>query len=294
LEKPSLTAQAGDLIQLVGQSHKNFILRLTPGKQLQTHRGVINHDDLIGLSWGSKTSSHLGKPFHLFQPALGDLLLETRRTTQIMYPKDIGFILVTMGIGPDKIVLEAGTGSGAFTTALAFMVGSQGHVTTYEMRPEMQRLAKDNITQLGLDDRVTFKLRDINGGFDETGVDALFLDLQNPEDFIPQVRTALKPGGFFGSILPTVNQVSRLIRELKQHEFAFIEVCEIMMRYFKPVPHRLRPTDRMVAHTGYLIFARPLVDSYININPDSDHPTADHPRKHDSPDDIDKSLQESD
>lgn len=293
MEKPSLTAQAGDLIQLVGQSHKNFILRLTPGKQLQTHRGVINHDDLIGLSWGSKTSSHSGKPFHLFQPALGDLLLETRRTTQIMYPKDIGFILVTMGIGPGKIVLEAGTGSGAFTTALAFMVGSQGHVTTYEVRPEMQRLAKDNLTQLGLDDRVTFKLRDIDGGFDETGVDALFLDLQNPEDFIPQVRAGLKPGGFFGSILPTVNQVSRLIRGLEQHQFAYIEVCEIMMRYFKPVPQRLRPTDRMVAHTGYLIFARPLVDSHINIYPDSDHTAADPSEKQDTLNDNNKSLHEN-
>lgn len=290
MEKDTLTAQAGDLIQLVGQSHKNFILRLTPGKQLHTHRGVINHDDLIGLSWGSKISSHSGKPFYLFQPALADLLLETRRTTQIMYPKDIGFIIVTMGIGPGKNVLEAGTGSGALTTALAFMVGSQGYVTTYDARPEMQRLAKDNLTQLGLDDRVTFKLRNIECGFDETEVDALFLDLQNPEDYIPQVRAALKPGGFFGSILPTVNQVSRLIRGLNIHKFAFIEVCEIMLRYFKPVPQRLRPTDRMVAHTGYLIFARPVTDSLIEINHDSDHDTADQPETQDPLNDIDKSL----
>jgi len=290
VEKLSLTAQAGDLIQLVGQSHKNFILRLTPGKQLQTHRGVINHDDLIGLSLGSKTSSHMGKPFYLFQPALGDLLLETRRTTQIMYPKDIGFIMVTMGIGPGKNVLEAGTGSGALTTALAFLVGSQGHVTTYEVRPEMQRLAKDNLTKLGLDDRVTFKLRDIEAGFDETGVDALFLDLQNPEDFIPQVRAALKPGGFFGCILPTVNQVSRLLRGLNQDKFAFIEVCEIMLRYFKPVPQRLRPTDRMVAHTGYLIFARPVIEMQIEINHDVDSASADQPGTQDPLNDSEEST----
>jgi tRNA (adenine57-N1/adenine58-N1)-methyltransferase len=258
-----MTAQAGDLIQLVGQSHKNFIFRLSPGKQLQTHRGVINHDDLIGLSWGSKISSHSGNPFYLFQPALGDLLLETRRTTQIMYPKDIGFLIVTMGIGPGHHVLEAGTGSGALTTALAFFVGPNGHLTTYDSRPDMLKLAKDNLTQLDLDDRVTFKLRDIESGFDETGVDALFLDLPNPEDYIPKVREALKPGGFFGSILPTVNQVSRLIRALNKHSFAFIEVCEIMLRYFKPVPQRLRPTDRMVAHTGYLIFARPILESSV-------------------------------
>ena len=266
MDQDHSTAHAGDLVQLVGQSHKNFILRLAPGKQLQTHRGVINHDDLIGLSWGSKISSHSGNPFYLFQPALGDLLLETRRTTQIMYPKDIGFLIVTMGIGPGYNVLEAGTGSGALTTALAFIVGPHGHVTTYDVRPEMQRLAKENLTQLGLADRVTFKQRDIEPGFDETGVDALFLDLQNPEDFIPQVRLALKPGGFFGCILPTVNQVSRLIRALNKHNFAFIEVCEIMLRYFKPVPQRLRPTDRMVAHTGYLIFARPVLKlSIIHI-----------------------------
>ena len=263
MEYQSLTAQEGDLIQLVGQSHKNFILRLTPGTQLQTHRGVINHDDLIGLPWGSKIASHMGKPFYLFQPALGDLLLETRRTTQIMYPKDIGFIIVTMGIGPGYHVIEAGTGSGALTTALSFVVGSQGQVTTYDVRSEVQKLAQDNLAQLELDDRVTFKLQDIESGFDETGVDALFLDLQNPEDYIPQVRAALKSGGFFGSILPTCNQVSRLIRALNKHNFAFIEVCEILLRYFKPVPQRLRPTDRMVAHTGYLIFARPVISKVV-------------------------------
>lgn len=264
VDRENSTAQPGDLIQLVGQSHKNFIFCLTPGKKLQTHRGVINHDDLTGLSWGSKIYSHTGNPFYLFQPALGDLLLETRRTTQIMYPKDIGFLIVTMGIGPGYHVLEAGTGSGALTTALAYIVGKDGHITTYESRPEMQRLAKENLSELGLDDRVTFKQRDIGDGFDEIEVDALFLDLPNPEDYIPQVREALKPGGFFGSILPTVNQVSRLVRTLNTNNFAFIEVCELMLRYYKPVPQRLRPTDRMVAHTGYLIFARPVLESTIN------------------------------
>jgi tRNA (adenine57-N1/adenine58-N1)-methyltransferase len=260
------TAQAGDLIQLVGLSHKNFIFRLSPGSQLQTHRGVVKHDDLIDIPWGSKISSHLGRPFYLFQPALGDILLETRRTTQIMYPKDIGFIVITMGIGPGQHFVEAGTGSGALTTALAFAVGDQGHITTYEVRPDMQKLAKNNLVMLGLDKQVTFKLKDIESGFDETDVDGLFLDLQNPEDYIPQVRSALKPGGRFGSILPTVNQVSRLIRSLEKYNFAFIEVCEIILRYYKPVPQRLRPTDRMVAHTGYLVFARQV----FNDEQDSD------------------------
>jgi tRNA (adenine57-N1/adenine58-N1)-methyltransferase len=252
-------AREGDLAQLVGNDHKHFIIRLEIGGQLQTHRGYVNHDDLIGLPWGSQVHSHIGKPFHLLEPSLHDMLLDTQRNTQIMYPKDIGFVLVNMDIGPGKHVLEAGTGSGAFTTALAFAVGPGGRVTTYEVRPEMQKLAQKNLARVGFEDRVIFKLRDIAEGFDEENVDAVFLDVPNPEDYIAQTRAALKTGGYLGCILPTVNQISRLILALKKNSFAFIEVCEILLRYYKTIPQRLRPTDRMVAHTGYLIFARPII-----------------------------------
>jgi tRNA (adenine57-N1/adenine58-N1)-methyltransferase len=112
---------------------------------------------------------------------------------------------------------------------------------------------------VGLAERVNFKLQDIAGGFDERGVDALFLDIANSYDFLPQVKTALKPGGYFGSILPTVNQVVRLLSALYHNDFAFIDVCEILLRYYKPVPERFRPTDRMVAHTGFLIFGRAML-----------------------------------
>ena len=181
------------------------------------------------------------------------------RNTQILYPKEIGYLMVRMGIGPGMHVLEAGTGSGALTTALSYYVGATGHVTTYEVRPEMQRQAMKNLDRLGLSENVTFKLRDIAEGFEETGVDALFLDVPNPYDYMTKVRAALKLGGFFGCILPTTNQVSRLLTSMRYEHFAFTEVVEIMLRYYKPEPDRLRPTDRMVAHTGYLIFARPVL-----------------------------------
>ncbi len=254
-EKP--TAQEGDLAQLLSTSHRFFLVRLQAGAELHTHKGVIRHDDLIGLPWGTQVYSHLGEPFYLLTPSLADLLRETRRNTQIMFPKDIGFVLVSMSIGPGQTVVEAGTGSGALTTAFAFAVGETGKVISYERRPEMQALARRNLKRLGLEHRVEFKLRDIAEGFDERGVPALFLDVPNPEDYIPQVRQTLRSGGFFGSLLPTTNQVSRLIAALQEHDFAFIDVCEILLRYYKPVPERLRPTDRMVAHTGYLVFARP-------------------------------------
>jgi tRNA (adenine57-N1/adenine58-N1)-methyltransferase len=254
-------ANHGDIAQLVGLSHKNFILRLQKGEVLQTPRGIVSHDDLIGKQWGSQVFSHLGNPFYLLQPALGDLITATRRTTQILYPKDIGFILVRMGIGPGQHVLEAGTGSGAMTTALAYAVGPQGHVTTYEMRPEMLNLARKNLTHLGLQDRVTFKQADIKDGFDEQDIFSLFMDIPIPENFIPQVRNALIPGGFFGCIVPTTNQIINLLPVLRQEDFAFLEICEIFLRYYKPVPKRLRPTNRMVAHTGFLVFARPIIPS---------------------------------
>ena len=253
-------AQPGELAQLVSPTNKSFIIRLTPGNKLETHRGIIYHDDLIGKPWGSQVYTHQERIYLLVQPSLGDILRDLKRNTQIMYPKDIGFILISMGIGPGVHVLEAGTGSGSLTTALAWAVGPQGRVTTYEAKPEIQKLAVKNLERLGLDDRVTFKIRDIDLGFDEQGVDALFLDVQNPHDYIGQVRQALKPGGYFGSLLPTTNQVSRLLTALYQQRFAFQEVCEIILRYYKPVADRLRPTDRMVAHTGYLVFARPMVD----------------------------------
>jgi tRNA (adenine57-N1/adenine58-N1)-methyltransferase len=249
-------SQPGDLALLVGLRHKHFIFPLIPGGSFHTHRGILYHDELIGKPWGSQVFSHQGSPFFILQPSLADLLQDLKRSTQIMYPKDIGFILTSMSVGPGQTVLEAGTGSGSMTVALAYAVGPEGHVVSYERRPEFQALARKNLERLGLDGRVDFKLGDIADGLAETDVDALFLDLPNPWDYIRQVRGALKPGGFFCNLVPTFNQVEKLLYALRREHFAFIEVCELLMRFYKPEPTRLRPTDRMIAHTGYLIFAR--------------------------------------
>jgi tRNA (adenine57-N1/adenine58-N1)-methyltransferase len=249
-------AAAGDLALLVGLRHKHFIFPIIPGATFHTHRGILSHDDLIGKPWGSQVFSHQGAPFFMLQPSLADLLVDLKRSTQIMYPKDIGFILATMSVGPGQTVLEAGTGSGSMTVALAYALGPTGRVVSYEKRPEFQNLARKNLERLGLDSRVDFKLGDIAAGITETNVDACFLDVPNPWDYIQQVRNALKPGGFFCNLVPTFNQVEKLLYVLRREHFAFIEVCELLMRYYKPEPTRLRPTDRMVAHTGFLTFGR--------------------------------------
>ena len=251
----------GDLAQLVGLTHKHFIFILKTGGDFQSHRGVVKHDDLIGKPWGTQVFSHTGAPFFLLQPSMADLLNELPRTTQILYPKDIGFILIQMGISHGQTVMEAGTGSGSMTIALANAVGSEGKVISYEQKSDVQNLAKKNLERVGLDPRVDFKLRDIQEGFDETDADAFFLDVQNPFDYIPQVRDALKPGGFFCTLIPTFNQVEKVLHALQKNHFAFVEVCELLLRYYKTNPSRIRPTDRMVAHTGFLIFARKIEPS---------------------------------
>ncbi len=259
----------GELVQLISKRGHSYIFRLTPGETLNTNRGLIRHDDLLTKSFGTYVESHLGNEFLLVRPSLHDILLKMHRSTTIMYPKDIGFLLLNMNIGYGQHVVEAGTGSGALTTALAWAVGPHGHVTTYEVRQSMQDLARKNLTRLGLEARVTFKLGDIGEGIEERNVDALFLDVRTPEAYIPIVRQALKPGGFFGSLVPTTNQVSDLLYALNEHNFAFVTVCEVLLRYYKPVPGRLRPHDRMVAHTGFLVFARPML-APVNPSPTDD------------------------
>jgi len=249
-------ARENDLVFLMGRDRKSFIVRLQPGAELQTHRGVIRHDDLIDQPLGREVQSHLGYPFLVLEPSTHDLILDLKRTTQIMYPKDIGYVLLKMNVGPGSRVVEAGTGSGGLTLALARAVMPKGRVYSYEVRPDVLNLAAKNLEKLGLRSFVELKERDIEEGFDDVDVDALFLDLRNPWEYLTQAHMALKSGGFFGATLPTTNQVVRLIRALPEHGFSAVEVEELLLRPYKAVPARLRPMDRMVAHTGYLVFAR--------------------------------------
>jgi tRNA (adenine57-N1/adenine58-N1)-methyltransferase len=249
-------AQEDDLVLLIGPRGKRAIIRLQAGASQHTHAGVIQHDTLIGQPLGRQVESHLGKPFLALEPSTHDLMMNVRRNTQIIYPKEAGYILLKMSVYGGQRVIEAGSGSGALTLALARAVAPGGRVYSYESRPEMQRNAVRNLKRVGLADYVEFKTQDIAEGFDETNADALFLDVRTPWDYLRQARLALKDGGFFGALVPTTNQVSNLIVGLEGHHFGDIDVEELMLRPYKPVPARLRPADTMVGHTGYLIFAR--------------------------------------
>lgn len=257
-------AEPGDLAELIDRKGLRFIFRLIPGGRFESNRGVVAHDQMIGSPWGSTVSSHLGSPFHLLKPTLSEYLLEFGRATQVMYPKDIAYALFELDVGPGKRVIEAGTGSGALTCALSYQVGPTGMVFSYEIKPDVQRLAEKNLAGFGLGKNVELKLRDIALGFDERGVDVVYLDLPNPWDYLKQVEAALRPGGALGCLLPTSNQVIHLLAEMRETSFGLTRVEEILMRTYQADADKFRPIDRMVGHTGYLVFAKRFVKKNVD------------------------------
>lgn len=252
---PSI-AQAGDRVLLIDRRHKRHILTLHPGETFHSDRGMLDHDDLIGEPLGRRVFTHLDEPFIALRPNLGDLTKTIRRSTQIVYPKDSGYIVMKMGIGAGSEVIDAGTGSGGLALVLAHTVMPTGHVYSYEIRDDMHRIAADNLARVGMDEYVTLYHRDIADGFDQTDVDAVFLDVREPWLYLDQVEASLGSGGFFGALVPTTNQVSALIDAMQGGPWFDREVAETFVRNYKINAQRLRPTDRMIAHTAYLIFAR--------------------------------------
>ena len=264
------TTTPGDSVLLISQDMKRFIFVLQPGAELQSHRGIVAHDDLIGQRWGQRVRSHLGSRFTLLRPSTDDLVRHIKRRSQIVYPKDAGYILMKLGIRSGCRVIEAGTGSGGMTLVLSQAVMPTGQIFSYDNRPDMQELARKNLTQVGLERYVDFKLRDVAEGFDESSVDALFFDLPAPWYFLEQAAASLSDGGFFGCILPTTNQVSELLYALTKTLFAMVEVEELILRPYKPVPARLRPNDRIIGHTGFLVFARKAVSEIAQDETESE------------------------
>jgi tRNA (adenine57-N1/adenine58-N1)-methyltransferase catalytic subunit len=249
-------AQANDLVLLIASDGKRYLVRLRPTDKFHTHKGTIDHDALIGQPLGREVRSHLNRPFMVLQPSLHDILMSLKRSSQIIYPKEIGPILLKLDVGRGKRIIEAGTGSGALTIALAHGVLPDGKVYSYEVREDMLKVAQRNLEMIGYQDYVQLMQRDIAEGFTETEVDALFLDVREPWSYLAHVVAALRDGGFFGALVPTTNQISWLLAEMERYPLISIEVMEVLMRHYKPVAARLRPQDIMVGHTGYLVFAR--------------------------------------
>lgn len=246
----------GDLVLLVSPDRKRYLIRLKHGDQWFSHRGSIAHDDLIGRPLGRTVYTQHGHAFLALEPSTADLIQELPRSTQIIYGKDAAQIVMRLSLYPGRTVVEAGTGSGGLTFILARTVMPTGHVYSYETRPDSFEIARRNLADLGLSDYVTLYNEDISNGFHERDVDAVFLDVREPWLYLDHVWATLKGSGFFGALAPTANQVSALLEGLEARPFGDLSVEEVLVRPYKPVPARLRPEDRMIAHSAFLIFAR--------------------------------------
>jgi len=255
----SETIREGDPILLCLPEGGTYLLRAEE-RVFHTHRDRVPLSGFIGKPYGSRVIGPNGTPFYALRPTIHDYLMKVRRATQIIYPKDIGLILLKLDVGPGKVVLECGTGSGALTTALAHAVGPEGRVISYEREERFRELARENLRRAGLAERVLLKGEATEGFEEKEAVDAVFLDVREPWELLPAAWRALKGGAPLGVLVPTVNQVSRLLAALEDHPFVGLEVQEILQRFYKVNPERLRPEDRMVAHTGYLIFARKVLE----------------------------------
>ncbi|MBN1886608.1 MAG: tRNA (adenine-N1)-methyltransferase [Thermoflexales bacterium] len=258
-----IVAQEGDLALYVDlRDGKRRLVRLQAGGAFHTHRGLIRHDDCIGQPWGRLVRTQLDARYLVLEPSTAERLQYLKRNSQIMFPKDVGYLLLKLGVRPGRLIVEAGTGSGGMTLALALATAPLGRVVSYDVRPEMQAIAVKNLERNCLPpDLVAFKVRDIAEGLDETEADAFFLDVSQPWDYLAQVAASLRGGAFFATVLPTMNQVVKTVEGLEAGPYGMIEVEELLLRPYKPVSNRVRPADRMVAHTVYLIFARRLAPS---------------------------------
>ena len=259
LKGPLLT-KVDDLVLLLTGGGKRHLLRLQPGRKFHSNLGKVQHDELIDLPYGTTVFSHLGHAMLLLEPSLDDRMTRIKRNTQIIFPKDAAMVVRRLNLKAGSRVVEAGTGSGALTIALAWAVAPGGRVFSYEIREDHIQVARSNLEKMGLLQHVDLHAGSILDGFEQTDVDALVLDLRTPWIFLDQARRALRPGGFFVSLVPTTNQVGELLHGLEESGFADIAVEEVLVRAYKPVPDRLRPDDTMVGHTVFMISARPVID----------------------------------
>ena len=245
-----------DTIKLYFENKKTFITK-AENKVYHTHLGMVDMREFIGENYGYKGITNKDKKFFVVRPSLDDMIMKIKRATQVSYPKDLSYAIFVMGIKSGDKVVEAGCGSGASTTAFAYFVGDEGKVVSYEKRSEFIQLAHDNLKRFNLQDRVEFKNRDIADGFDSSDSDAsaFFLDVKNPWDYMENVKKLLKTGASLCVLCPTTNQLSETLSSMKTG-FIDVNIVEIMVRWYKTNPERIRPEDRMIGHTAYLLFAK--------------------------------------
>ncbi len=252
----------GELVLLLDAKDRRYLVTLQSGKEFHSHSGIVAHDEIIGAGEGSSFRASRGANYTVLRPTLSEFVLKMPRGAQVIYPKDIGPLLLLADIGPGVRVLESGVGSGALSMA---MLRAGAEIVGYELREDFANRAQSNVERfLGADavERYRVELRDCYTGIDETELDRVVLDLPEPWQVVPHSVGALRPGGILVSYSPSILQVTQLRTALESTEvFGMIETIEVMHRGWHIEGAAVRPDHRMVAHTGFLTSARRLAPS---------------------------------
>jgi tRNA (adenine57-N1/adenine58-N1)-methyltransferase catalytic subunit len=252
---------AGDRVLLVDNKKRRHLVTLVEGGQFHTHAGIVSHDDLIGAPDGTTVRTTRNARLVAVRPTLAEYVLEMPRGAQVIYPKDLGPILILADVFPGARILESGMGSGALTTALLRAIGPTGRVTGYEIRDDFRDRAVANVHGfLGPDVPLDAHVRDVYEGIDERDLDRVVLDLPEPWRVVKHAIESLRPGGILLAYLPTILQVGRLREELATAPFGMVETLEVLQRGWHVEGQSIRPDHRMVAHTGFLTVARLLIE----------------------------------
>ncbi len=247
----------GDQVLLLDTKRRRHLVTLAPDGEFHSHAGVLRHNDVLGREEGITVLTTLGARLVAVRPTLGEYVLEMPRGAQVIYPKDLGPILLLADIYPGARVLESGVGSGALTMTLLRAVGPAGFVTGYELRDDFATRARRNVEGLlGTDLALRIEVRDAYEGIDEADLDRIVLDLPEPWRMVTHAERALRAGGIVLAYLPTIGQVARLREELASSAFGMAQSLEVIQRGWHVDGQSVRPDHRMVAHTGFLTAAR--------------------------------------
>ena len=251
--------EPGEQILLIDQRDRTYLFSLEAGAVFHTHAGTLAHDELVGRLEGTRVTTSRGMVLTAFRPRFADYVLKMPRGAQVVYPKDLGPIVVYADVFPGARVLEAGTGSGALTIALCRAVGEQGRVVSYEVRPEHRDRAVANVEGFfgKLPDHLELREGDVaEAGGAGDRFDRVVLDVAEPWVPLARIRPALEAGAVLCAYLPTTGQVQQLVLALPETGFLHLETFEVLKRSWHVTERSVRPDHRMVGHTGFLVLAR--------------------------------------
>ncbi len=251
--------EAGEPALLIDSKGRHFLLALDPERTFQYHEGAVPHLELIGREDGSWVESSTGAHLLLLRPRLADFVLKMKRSAQVVYPKDLGPILVYADVGPGMTVLEAGTGSGALTLGLSRAVGPTGRVVSVELRADHAAHARKAVERWygEIPDNVELRVGDVSEEIAAVSPDRIILDLPEPWHVMLAAVEHQPTGGVLASYLPTVIQVQTLVEGARATGvFTEIEIKEFLVRDWNVSGRSVRPEHDMIGHTGFLVFMR--------------------------------------